>query len=166
MIGPAVILGKITMLSLYLRIFGDMPKVRWLLYIAIFVSLSQIFWTPLNAVKCVKPKGQPWGTSNPACADTYLYGIYQGVISLAIDLFIIILPIPIIWRLNLAKSKKYGASVIFLTGTLAIVADIIAIKFRVDLHSARDPSWAGYLITLMGSVFTILKICGAKSKIQ
>lgn len=149
LIGPAVFMGKITLLALYLNIFGHMDKVRWSIYAAAFVALTVIVQTPLDAVKCGRIPGQPWGLQNPECSETFVYGVVQGTVNLVLDLFILILPIPIVLRLNLPTSKRWGVLVIFLTGILAIIADIIVMKYRVDLFKGDDQSWAGFLITLL-----------------
>jgi energy-converting hydrogenase Eha subunit A len=159
MVGPAVFMGKMTLLALYLRLFGHMQRIRWSIYAASFFALTLLVMTPLDAVKCGRIKGQEWGMMDPACEETYLYGVVQGTASLLIDLFILALPVPIIMRLNLSRRKRYGVLTIFLTGILAIVADIVVMKYRIDLYIARDPVWAGYLILLCRYVESVSFSC-------
>ena len=41
-----------------------------------------------------------------------------GGVNLVTDLVILIMPLPLIWRLNLRPNQKWGLLAIFLTGTL------------------------------------------------
>lgn len=158
LLGPAVFMGKITLLALYLKIFGHMTKVRWSIYAVSVFALTILVMTPLDATKCGNIPGQGWGLQNPACSETFLYGIVQGVVSLVIDLYILILPIPIIARLNMERKKRIGVLIIFLTGTIAIIADGIVMKYRIDLYAAKDISWAGFLINLCSVVETGISV--------
>jgi len=141
-------MGKIALLALYLKLFGHINKVRWSIYAVSIFALTILVMTPLDAILCGRVQGQDWGMVNPECYRTFAYGLAQGITSLLIDLYIIFLPIPIIMGLNLARRKKYGVLIIFLTGIVAVVADGIVMKFRVDLYLAKDPPWAGFIITL------------------
>ena len=45
-------------------------------------------------------------------------GLAQGVVSVASDIFVLSLPIPVLWKLNVALGKKIGVFTIFMTGLL------------------------------------------------
>ena len=49
---------------------------------------------------------------------TYYTGVSRGSLSVAVDIVIMVLPLPIISELKLARRKKVGVSVIFLVGSL------------------------------------------------
>lgn len=61
-------------------------------------------WDPLVAGTCVK--------------DELVVHIVSASINTASDLIIIILPQPVIWRLELSKKRKWGLSAVFLLGGL------------------------------------------------
>jgi len=132
LLGPAVYMGKICMLTLYRRLFGHIPYVNWSLVAAAILGLAVLVMTPLDAVACSPPRGAPWGTPNPNCPKTYKYGIAQGTANLLIDIFIFVLPIPIVYNLNMPKKKRLGVLVIFMFGILYVISrllEVIANKF-------------------------------------
>jgi hypothetical protein len=115
---PANYLGKVSLLALYHRIFGHITTVRYTIYAVAVVGLIGPALTFVDAIVCSPPKGTTWGTHNPNCDKSYKYGIAQAIASLLIDLYIMILPIPIISRLHLERKKKIGILLIFMTGSL------------------------------------------------
>ena len=74
-----------------------------------------------NAVLCVPKPGVSWmvGDNTKACKVTAdLFGVVMGAISVFSDLFVIYIPLPVVWQLRMSVRKKVGVSVIFLTGFL------------------------------------------------
>lgn len=46
----------------------------------------------------------------------------HGAVGLAADIFIFILPLPIIYQLNLSTRRKIGLATVFLTGVLYVLS--------------------------------------------
>lgn len=74
-----------------------------------------------SAITCVPKPGVSW----PIADNTYkcrvtgdLVGVVLGAIAVFSDLFVIFIPLPVVWRLRMSVRKKIGVSVIFLTGLL------------------------------------------------
>lgn len=155
-VGPANYMGKLALFALYHRIFKQVGWARWTIYVAAVIGLIVPLMTPIDAVLCSPPKGKPWGYPNPECSKSFKYGIPQGIASLLIDVCIMVLPIPIIVRLNLERRKKIGILLIFLLGSLAVVADCIVMVYRVQMQRGFDVTWAGYVILLCRSVKIII----------
>ena len=73
------------------------------------------------AITCVPKPGVPWLVAD----DTYrcrvtgdLFGVVMSSIAVFSDLFVIFIPLPVVWHLRMSVRKKIGVSVIFLTGLL------------------------------------------------
>ena len=147
-VGPSNYMGKVALFALYHRVFSQVKWARWTIYIAAVIGLIVPMMTPIDAVLCSPPKGKPWGYPNPQCYKSFKYGIPQGLASLLIDVCIMVLPIPIILRLNLERKKKIGILLIFLLGSLAVIADCIVMVYRVQMQRGYDVTWAGYVILL------------------
>lgn len=49
-----------------------------------------------------------------------LYGVIISAVSVFSDLYVIVIPLPVIWQLHMARRKKIGVSVIFITGLLQV----------------------------------------------
>ena len=56
--------------------------------------------------------------------------VVNGAFALLSDIIIFILPLPAVANLTLPPKKKFGLSVIFLSGPLAIAASAIAVYYR------------------------------------
>ena len=46
------------------------------------------------------------------------------------DVIILVLPVPVILKLQMATPKKVGLSVVFLTGAFAIVASAVSLYYK------------------------------------
>ena len=46
------------------------------------------------------------------------FNIPTGVISILVDWYLLILPIPAVWSLQLSTAKKFGVLIVFMTGGL------------------------------------------------
>lgn len=107
---------------LYLRIFGVHRQTRILTYIAIAINMAQCLINIIgNAILCVPAPGQSWllAAATSKCEVTAdLLGVVTAAISIFNDFFIIAIPIPAVWSLQLATKRKIGVSAIFFTGLL------------------------------------------------
>lgn len=56
--------------------------------------------------------------------------VVNGAFALLSDIIIFILPLPAIANLTLPTKKKFGLSVIFLSGLLAIASSAVAVYYR------------------------------------
>jgi len=119
LVGPAIYLGKISLLALYHRIFGHILMVRYTIYCAAVIGFIILAMSSMQDILCSPPTSAGWKSAHePHCNRTWKYSIVQGLLSVMLDLYILIMPIPIISRLNLALKRKIGIMLIFLTGIL------------------------------------------------
>lgn len=107
---------------LYLRVFGVRNDTRILTYTAIAINFAQCLMCIIAySIVCVPAPGQSWELADATskCEVTGdLIGVVMAVISIFNDFFIIAIPIPAVWSLQLKTKKKIGVSAIFLTGLL------------------------------------------------
>jgi hypothetical protein len=127
-VGPSLWASKAAIFALYIQLFGKTnPWLRWTSYIAIVVTFC-FYWSciPLAGVYCVPKAGHGWDMSLMAnCGHLAILAPLNGAVGLATDLFILALPIPIVWGLNLAPRKKLGVVLVFLAGTLLVYLDLL-----------------------------------------
>ena len=101
--------------SLYAR-----PALLWI--IDGFLVLNVIFYTALLLFQFLacRPLAYAWNPLVPGtCVQNKLVvHIVSASINTASDLIIVILPQPVIWRLELSKKRKWGLSAVFLLGGL------------------------------------------------
>jgi hypothetical protein len=122
-VGPSLWASKATIFALYIQLFGKTnPWLRWTSYIAIIVTFC-FYWSciPLAAVYCVPRTGHGWEMSLMAsCGHLAIIALLIGAIGLATDLFILALPVSIVWGLNLSPRRKYNVLLVFLAGALSV----------------------------------------------
>ena len=114
----AVALPKTSALFFYTRLFGSTGRAfryaTWLghFFVATWVVVifivtvfmcnpPQKFWLPDTAGTCL-PVGIPWLSS--------------AIPTTLIDLYVIILPLPMLWKLQLKPSRKFLVTCVFLCG--------------------------------------------------
>ncbi|CAG8956368.1 hypothetical protein HYFRA_00003750 [Hymenoscyphus fraxineus] len=147
-IGPT----KISMLLLYRRIFRGkiFDYVTYTLIILVSVWTVAFFFA--NMFECV-PISESWKNApglggNPHCIDAipmYLSQVYSDVI---LDAMILVVPIPLIWKLRLPTKQKIAVSSIFLIGILSIAASCAKmIVFNFVGHQLEGQPDVSYFLT-------------------
>lgn len=122
MYGPTIFFAKLSIFLLYLRTFGPNRSLRYLAYFGIAINLAIYLGTSFAyGYLCVPRPSETWlqsQTSNRCLEEGKPLSYIQGVFGIVSDLFIWILPLPVIWKLQMSFRKKVGVSMIFATGLM------------------------------------------------
>jgi hypothetical protein len=106
---------------LYLRLFGRKPGFRVACYIGIVANFA-IYMTaiPLLSYFCTPPIGGSWSSLDvfAKCKKLLDWAVIQGSLDIVLDIYIFVLPLPVVLGLQMPMGKKLGVLVIFLTGLL------------------------------------------------
>ena len=116
-----MLFAKAALFLLYYQVFS---LDRWT-KIAIYIGISITFLFYLangvaNLVLCTPKRNESW-TSTPyveRCRRAEVMGDIQGVFGLVSDLYIFVLPFPVLYRLHMSFKKKIGITAVFLTGLM------------------------------------------------
>lgn len=117
----AFFFSRMPVFALYLRIFGHMKAVRiacWAgIVLAFFIYMHAL---PVTAVFCVPRDGDSWISINTfmRCSQAKIDAIVFGVGNIVMDLYVIILPIPLVAKLQMSTRRKLGVLAVFLTGAM------------------------------------------------
>lgn len=113
---------KASVLLLYRRVFSPDRQTRNLLYGGIaYLLITNGVSTILFGALCAPRNGESYliRYNSPQCVDNVTnLGIANGVGNLIADIYLLVLPMPIIWKLHLSSKKKYALIGVFLTGFL------------------------------------------------
>ncbi|KAH7406889.1 hypothetical protein DE146DRAFT_408178 [Phaeosphaeria sp. MPI-PUGE-AT-0046c] len=132
--------GKCCILTFYFRMFGHMARIRMQIYATLLLA-SPLLVASILMPLWVGPPAYNVGTARLTLA--------IGIIKLAVDLVIVYMPIPVVLGMNLSRRKKVGVLATFLTGSIAIIADIVDLYFRIQMYrGATRPFIYGIYITL------------------
>jgi hypothetical protein len=117
-LGPTQFFPKAAIMLLYLQLFSVHKAMRTAVYIGLLaILLTYLPWIPLAIYFSTPRQGQTWEDLiilRPQEKVSY-YGVVQGALSVLIDIYIFILPLPILARLDMAFAKKVQIVIVFST---------------------------------------------------
>lgn len=115
----AVTLPKLAILSLYLRLFQD-KAYRYAAFAigGILIVCLLIAWV-LSTIICI-PFAFNWDTTieGAKCLNKGLMYVMMSLPNIGTDFAIFILPLPIIWNLQMSRNQKIGLVITFATGSM------------------------------------------------
>lgn len=111
---------KLCILMMYLRIFIDKMTQIATKVVIVFVLLTWISVGIITTFTICIPFAYKWDKSIPGghCADLIASYRWVSVPNILIDLAIIFLPVPNLYRLQMTRIRKIGIFLTFLTGGL------------------------------------------------
>lgn len=115
--GLAVMLPKLAILSFYLLIFDTRPFRIATYTLAAMISATFLAIGLVATFQCT-PLAYDWDKTIPGghCIDQIAFYKWISLPNIITDIIMLILPLPIIWSLNMSRNQKYGLSAIFVTG--------------------------------------------------
>ncbi|KAF2964970.1 hypothetical protein GQX73_g8604 [Xylaria multiplex] len=177
----AYFISRLPILLLYLRLFGTKRSFRVAVYIAIAAAAGfYIPSIPLISYFCTPSPGGDWGSLDvfAKCQRLLDWALVQGSGDVALNVYILLLPIPPITRLQLPLNKKLGVLAIFLTGLLyvvshsrslhickqlanrAVICSALGLYYRYQLSFTPDVNWnEGNFISMSVVEINIAIIC-------
>jgi hypothetical protein len=173
---------KTALLALYLRVFSPSAAARGMIWIGIativvFYLISIIlnirFCVPISMTTPV-PDRDEWARKLKAstCSQpVYNLNAAVGLFGVVSDLYVLVIPVSMVYRLRIPRNKKLGILGIFLTGLLAVALSITSTAFRFLQLESYDFTWdsipsytlraaelnIGLICSCMPVVFVILK---------
>ena len=114
-----------SLILLYYRIFGVIRWLRWFRWLLAAVWSIVLLYFIVSVLVVVfecKPVAFYWDKTieTGSCINHNQFYRWSGVANLLIDFTIWILPMPVVWHLNLNTREKLSVSVIFLLGLLSV----------------------------------------------
>ncbi|KAI8945997.1 hypothetical protein F4801DRAFT_94977 [Xylaria longipes] len=151
---------KVSILHFYTVIFRTQQFqycVRGAMSLTIAFGIAAFF---SDAFFCVPPQ-KSWHRHIPGhCGDPSTNYMVLASIDLTIDIIIIVLPMPVLWRLQLATAKKVSLTFIFGLGFIIIIITSVRIPFFAQLDPA-DITYTVSKIALLSSLVPLLGIINA-----
>lgn len=119
-LGPMMFFAKTSLFLLYYRVFAPKRLLRYIITFSIAFCFAIYFANVAVAViYCAPHIGRDWNLwVLYSCSRIGFYHIISGAANMALDIFMLGLPIPVILRLQLPWKKKVGVLAIFMTGLL------------------------------------------------
>jgi hypothetical protein len=105
------------MLLQYRRIFPT-KKFQIANWLTMAVVISYTIWTVFSSIFMCVPVRAFWSHEKATCLNQFAVWFTNAAINILTDFAIILLPIPVIQKLNLGKRQKIGLISIFAVGGL------------------------------------------------
>ena len=136
-------LTKTSILLFFHRIFGIIRKFRHALWLSAFIVVA--YWiatTTLTFMGCT-PFAKNWDMKHPGhCVNLVSFFRWSGICNMLIDVLILFLPLPVVWRLNMPIRQRLELSGIFLLGVFVCGTSVMRIT---AYHSSqlKDSTFSG-----------------------
>ena len=114
-----VAIPKLAILALYLRLFTPRPYRRVVYALFAIVIITGIV-TPITALNLCHPFAYNWDRTIPGghCVNENAFYRWGSMPNIVTDIVMLILPMPIVWRLHISTRLKVGLTIAFATGSL------------------------------------------------
>ncbi|RAL67379.1 hypothetical protein DID88_008135 [Monilinia fructigena] len=169
-----VTLAKFSVLCLYARIFNVNYTFRIALWITGAINLAWTIFVIISGIFQCTPVKKAWKPLLPGhCIDFYAWYIAIAATSFFVDLIILILPMPLLFKLRLSLTRKVCVTLLFLLGYTVIAFSIgrlvvirqIGPSFIIDLTYNMVPLGRWLVIetpmcivsVCLPAVFTLIK---------
>ena len=118
---PSLLGYKMSILCLYLRIFNVNRPFRYCTWAVMLITFGYLFSNLWTQIFGCRPIAKNWIPDLPGhCILTPKADYGYGSLNFITDLLIFVLPLPIVWRLQLSSRDKLGVSVILIIGSMYV----------------------------------------------
>lgn len=110
--------------KIFLMLFHIFYLLRWMRYCVWFgIIFAALFYSSgviVPFIMCGPYRGRDWleASQTTRCMRLENYGLATGVVNILSDFYLLIIPIPAIWSLQMPTRKKVGVCAMFMTGLL------------------------------------------------
>ncbi|KAK7918357.1 hypothetical protein PG985_010231 [Apiospora marii] len=132
-------LAKVAILCLIRQIFA---QVEWIQHVVkggfVFYFCSGVAFTTVVVLQCL-PVQANWVPSlrpQSKCLDIQAVGYIAGALTIAEDIFMIVLPLPHLLRMQMSSRKKISAALLF-----GFAFIIVRLKYLVEYGTSLDLTW-------------------------
>lgn len=131
----AVTLPKLSILSMYLRIFTTKSYRRSVYVLGVILIMTFVVGGLTGSLGC-QPLAFFWDPTIPGghCIDINAFFRWISLPNILTDVAMLVLPQPLIWTLKITRNQKIGLTLTFLTGSVGLIASIFRFTtfFRND----------------------------------
>ncbi|CAI7583126.1 unnamed protein product [Penicillium glandicola] len=138
-----LLLIKSSILMFYRRIFG----MNWMIWATLFISYSWCIASMIAALSACDPISYFWTELTDPASGSYRYDFYyyylgNAAANVVTDVLILLVPMPIIWRLQMRRAQKIAVCFILLLGGFVCIASGVRIHYITHLKGNVDITWA------------------------
>ena len=120
------VLTKSSLLLLYQRIFGIVKRFRYALWTSWVLILSYFVACVIASIAGCEPPSYLWDrfrdpNTPGGCFDEVAFFRWNGLANMLLDILMLVLPLPMVWRMRTSRRQKFLLTGIFLIGSLYVL---------------------------------------------
>lgn len=142
---PAI---KISICLTYLRIF-DSKRFRWIVFGAIGLNIAYAIAFLLVSIFQCWPISYAWthwhGETVGRCNNVNAQGWASAVFNVFLDILVLSLPMPMLWKMQLNKRKKFLVMLMFGVGFFVTIVSILRLQVLIQFGDSQNLTCA-YLV--------------------
>ncbi|KAH7176136.1 hypothetical protein EDB81DRAFT_897190 [Dactylonectria macrodidyma] len=133
---------KLSLLAIYIRI-SPSRRFRAAVYLLMAIVTGYSFSAVLVAIFQCNPVEMAWDITitDGSCIDRMAYFVATLALNVTTDLFMLALPIPMLWRVKMPMRQKLGLIGILMTGSFVCVIGFLRIQSLFGLVGLNDLTW-------------------------
>ncbi|KAJ0106743.1 hypothetical protein J7T55_001267 [Diaporthe amygdali] len=133
---------KLSILKMYGEIFVSRRFRTFLWIVATFMLLWTITCSITTIFQCT-PIEYNWDTTITSghCINYGAFVLAAGALNIVTDFTLLLMPIPLIWRLHTSKQKKWQIILTFAMGSSACIVSIVRLAYSEKVGTTADGSW-------------------------
>ncbi|PWW77416.1 hypothetical protein C7212DRAFT_277295 [Tuber magnatum] len=132
---------KASLLALYIRLTSSRTY-RSLSYISLVLVICHVISSLMVTTFQCTPVPYLWDKMiKGRCIQTRIFHFVDAGLNILTNVLIYILPVLMLWGIQLPKRQIFGLCVVFSLGALACAASIIRLIYLPKLLDSHDPTW-------------------------
>lgn len=113
----ALLFAKVSAILFYFRVFNVAPWFRWSAYVTMFLTIGWAISLLCVALFQCRPIHKAWDQEVPGtCIDPFAGYTANAVPNVVTDILILLLPMPILWKLKTGWKRRVGFAFVFFLG--------------------------------------------------
>ncbi|KAI1344721.1 CFEM domain-containing protein [Xylariaceae sp. FL0016] len=161
---------KLALLFFYLRIFPG-PTIRRLLWGTVVFNVLFGLAFILTAILQCQPISYNWtnwrGEGGGTCANVNAIAWANACVSIALDIWMLALPLSQLSELKLHWKKKVGVALMFCVGTFVTVVSVVRLTSLVEFRESRNLTWDYWNVSMWSTVeITVGIICACMPSLR
>ena len=110
---------KTSIMLFYLRVFGSDSNFRKWVWIVMTITWMWVASEVMGTFLLCRPIAYNWDfTIKGVCGNRNAGFVAAGALNTTTDIMVLVLPIPLIWKLKLSRPRKLSLSIMFSFGLL------------------------------------------------
>lgn len=141
----AVAFPKLSILAMYKRILPNKFIYRWILYALTFIIIGNALSDAVTSLTSCRPLSLRWSSVTdlePTCINLTNFWRYGSLANILTDVAMIILPLPMVWRLQTSTAQKFSLTMLFLAGSIGFVSSIVRFCEFFNVAAFQDGTWS------------------------